>query len=128
MMSWAVRVGSADAPPLAPVEQIIDVTHLARMTLGDRGLELEVLQLFKRQAAIMTARLAEAAPAAASELAHTLKGSARGVGAWRVAMAAETVEQAAVEGDKTAFGKALAELNEAAHEACAAADALINTR
>jgi HPt (histidine-containing phosphotransfer) domain-containing protein len=28
-------------------------------------------------------------------LAHTLKGSARGIGAWRVAAAAEAVEQAA---------------------------------
>jgi HPt (histidine-containing phosphotransfer) domain-containing protein len=127
-MSPAVRVDSAAAPPLAPGEQVIDVVHLARMTLGDRDLETEVLQLFKRQAVNMVGRLDEAAPAAAAEFAHTIKGSARGVGAWRVAMAAEILEQAAMCGDKTAFRAALAELHEATHEACGAVDALIAAR
>ena len=35
-----------------------------------------------------------AEPAGVAELAHTLKGSARGVGAWPVARAAEAVEVA----------------------------------
>ena len=37
----------------------------------------------------------QAAPAAAAAFAHTIKGSARGIGAWRVAEAAEAVERAA---------------------------------
>src|ERR1700719_4067732 len=44
--------GSLDAvasPPTAS-EQVVDVDHLARMTLGDRKLEREVLELFDRQA------------------------------------------------------------------------------
>src|SRR3954453_19616791 len=83
------------APPLAPVEQPIDVRHLARMTLGDSSLEREVLQLFDRQAEMLLARVQPAAPAAAAAHAHTLKGSSSGIGAWKVARAAEAVESAA---------------------------------
>jgi HPt (histidine-containing phosphotransfer) domain-containing protein len=83
------------APPLAPADQAIDRMHLARMTLGDRSLEREVLQLFVRQTTIMLARIAGATPALAAACAHTLNGSARGIGAWRVARAAERLEAAA---------------------------------
>ena len=41
-----------------------------------------------------TMRIREGDPAAAAALAHVLKGSARGVGAWQVANAAEEVEAA----------------------------------
>jgi HPt (histidine-containing phosphotransfer) domain-containing protein len=78
----------------APVAQAIDLQHLSRMTLGDRGLEREVLALFDRQAEILLPRIRQGVPAAAASLAHTLKGSALGIGAWRVARAAEAVEQA----------------------------------
>ena len=80
------------APPLAPIEQPIDMTHLARMTLGDSSLEREVLQLFDRQAEMLLARKQQAVPAAAAAHAHTLKGSSTGIGAWKVARAAEAVE------------------------------------
>jgi len=83
------------APPLAPGEQAIDLDHLSRMTQGERGLEREVLQLFDRQATMLTVRMREAPPAVIAASAHTLKGSARGIGAWRVANAAEAVELAA---------------------------------
>jgi HPt (histidine-containing phosphotransfer) domain-containing protein len=73
----------------------IDSDHLERMTLGDRRLEREVLELFVRQTAIMLNRIAGAEPALAAAVAHTLKGSARGIGAWRVARAAEFLEHAA---------------------------------
>ena len=88
-------VDPVTAPPLAPVEQSIDVKHLARMTLGDSSLEREVLQLFDRQAEMLLARMQRAAPAAAAAHAHTLKGSSSGIGAWKVARAAEIVEFAA---------------------------------
>ena len=64
------------------------------MTLGDRSLEREVLQLFDRQADMLLARMRRPRRPAAAALAHTLKGSARGIGAWRVARAAEAVELA----------------------------------
>lgn len=83
------------APSVAPGEQAIDLQHLSRMTLGERGLEREVLELFHQQATMLTGRMREAAPAVIAASAHTLKGSARGIGAWRVARAAEAVERAA---------------------------------
>ena len=91
----ALSVEEISAPPLAPVVQPIDLDHLARMTLGDRSLECEVLALFDRQAGMLLGRMRDATPAAIAATAHTLKGSARGIGAWRVAQAAEALEQAA---------------------------------
>jgi hypothetical protein len=88
-------VDTVSAPPLAPIDQPIDVTHLARMTLGDSSLEREVLQLYDRQAEMLLSRMQQAAPAAAAAYAHTLKGSSSGIGAWKVARAAEAVERAA---------------------------------
>ena len=80
------------APSLAPLTAPIDREHLARMTLGERSLEREVLELFDRQTDMLFARMCKSSPAVAAAAAHTLKGSARGVGAWRVANAAEAVE------------------------------------
>jgi HPt (histidine-containing phosphotransfer) domain-containing protein len=85
----------AAAPPLAPEEPAIDLAHLARMTLGDRNLECEVLDLFDRQADMLLARMANEPPRVVAALAHTLAGSARGIGAWKVAEAATTVESLA---------------------------------
>ena len=92
--SALARDSASISPPLS-VERPIDLVHLARMTLGDRVLEREVLQLFDRQADMLVVRIQQAARAGISAAAHTLKGSARGIGAWRVARAAEAVELAA---------------------------------
>src|SRR5690349_8857859 len=94
-------IHAKDVPPLAPDDRAIDLVHLARTTLGDRALEREVLQLFDRQSSILIARMRGAAPAVVAALAHTLKGSARGIGAWRVAHAAETLELAGNAGEPT---------------------------
>lgn len=83
------------APPLAPADAPIDRTHLTRMTLGDASLEREVLALFDRQAVMLLQRMQGAAPAVVAALAHTIKGSARGIGAFGVASAAEALELAA---------------------------------
>jgi len=107
----------------------IDEDHLGRMTLGDRRLEREVLELFLRQTAIMLDRIVGAEPPLAAAAAHTLKGSARGIGAWRVARAAEVLERAAggdggenVRGvdDGHDLDAAIAELEAASLEASAA--------
>jgi HPt (histidine-containing phosphotransfer) domain-containing protein len=74
--------------------QAIDLDHLSRMTLGERSLEREVLALFDRQVEILLPRIRHGLPGVVAASAHTLKGSARGIGAWRVARAAEAVEQA----------------------------------
>lgn len=99
----------------------IDVGHLNRQTMGDRSLEREVLELFRRQSRILLYRLeALTNPTDRANVAHTLKGSARGVGAARVAFAADELERAAKAGEPT--GKALAELAESVAEVTSAID------
>ena len=92
-------IDAKDAPSIAPGDRPIDLVHLARTTMGDRSLEREVLQLFDRQSSLLIARMRTAAPAGIATLAHTLKGSARGIGAWRVARAAEALELEGTDGD-----------------------------
>jgi HPt (histidine-containing phosphotransfer) domain-containing protein len=89
----AVAREDAAAPP--PALQPIDFTHLSRMTLGDSGLAREVLDLFDRQARMLIDRMAGAQASAVSGFAHTIKGSARGIGAWSVAREAEALERLA---------------------------------
>ena len=87
----------------------IDRAHLKAMTMGDETLAREVLALFDRQGAMMMKRLPGADAKAKAEMAHALKGSARGIGAWRVADAATLVE---IAGDAIA----LKELNDVVAE------------
>ncbi|MEA2906936.1 MAG: hypothetical protein QOI12_4323 [Alphaproteobacteria bacterium] len=117
---------SALAPPLAPGEPAIDRVHLARMTFGEARLEREVLDLFDRQAGMLLARMTGAAPAAVAALAHTLIGSARGVGAWKVAEAAEAVERAA--GSRSGLATALRRLSPAVAQAHAAIGELLQAQ
>src|SRR5918993_931847 len=79
------------SPPLAPDGPAIDTDHLARMTLGECELAHEVLGLFVQQATDLLARL-ERLPREGASLAHTLKGSASGIGAFMVAQAADDLE------------------------------------
>lgn len=71
----------------------IDLVHLARQTMGDKALELDVLQLFARQARESMKELAAADGAARAAVAHRLKGSAQSVGATAVASAAAALEE-----------------------------------
>jgi HPt (histidine-containing phosphotransfer) domain-containing protein len=73
---------------------VIDTEHLSRMTLGEVSLQREVLALFDRQADMLLPRIRGGAPAMVTASAHTLKGSALGIGAFKVARAVEQVEQA----------------------------------
>ena len=77
-----------------PAGSAIDTQHLSRMTLGEHSLQREVLALFDRQADMLLPRIRRGAPAVAAASAHTLKGSAVGIGAFQVARAVEAVEQA----------------------------------
>jgi len=91
MAQAAVRIVES-SPKAMPESMVLDRAHLARMTFGDRSLEREVLQLFDRQAELLMERMRASQPAAIATLAHTLKGSAAGIGARRVAHAAEAAE------------------------------------
>jgi HPt (histidine-containing phosphotransfer) domain-containing protein len=116
------RIEWMPSPPLAPGDGPIDFDHLRRMTLGDTALEQEVLAMFSAQCAKLVRTLA-AMPADASALAHTLKGSARAIGAFAVGDAAARLETAiAREGDPSG---ALAELDETVAEAQAEIEAVL---
>ena len=110
------------SPPLAPDDGPINLGHLKRMTLGDARLTREVLAMFASQTAQLIEALA-AEPARAAALAHTLKGSARALGAFGVADAAEALESVVQAGGDPA--DAMAALKHAAGEARAAIDAML---
>jgi HPt (histidine-containing phosphotransfer) domain-containing protein len=116
------RVDWMPSPPLAPDDGPIDLEHLRRMTLGDAGLEREVLAMFSAQTVRLIGVLATLPPEAGA-LAHTLKGSARAIGAFAVADAAAGLEAAIQNGDGPA--QALAGLEDAVAEARAAINAIL---
>src|ERR1043166_4649609 len=97
----APRIEWMPSPPLAPDDGPIDLAHLARMTLGDAALERQVLGMFASQSTNLIQKLATR-PAEAGALAHTLKGSARAIGAFRVAECAEALETAIRRGESPA--------------------------
>jgi HPt (histidine-containing phosphotransfer) domain-containing protein len=110
------------SPPLAPDDGPIDLAHLRRMTLGDAALERQVLTMFSTQASRLAGALA-ALPADAHVLAHTLKGSARAIGAFAVADAAAYLEMQLEGGANTAA--ALSALDGTIAEACAEIEAFL---
>jgi len=71
----------------------IDMVHLSKQTLGDHGLECEVLRLFAQMIEVYFARLA-ASTTQADVLAHlhTIKGASAGIGAWGLADLAKAAE------------------------------------
>ena len=90
---WNTEGPSRIEAGAASFERPIDLVHLARQTLGDRGLEQEILALYYKQSqSLLKSIEAAASLRERSDLAHTLKGSSRAVGAWQVAHAAEAVE------------------------------------
>jgi HPt (histidine-containing phosphotransfer) domain-containing protein len=72
----------------------IDMVHLSKQTLGDHGLECEVLRLFDQMARVYFGRL-ESSTTEADMLRHlhTIKGAASGVGAWAIADLAKSAEE-----------------------------------
>jgi HPt (histidine-containing phosphotransfer) domain-containing protein len=73
----------------------VDFKHLEGFAAGDEALIEEVLGLFRQQAALWLPLLDPAAAADGwRDAAHSLKGSALGVGAFAVADACEAAEAA----------------------------------
>jgi HPt (histidine-containing phosphotransfer) domain-containing protein len=61
--------------------------------MGDRALEQEVLALFIQQAVLVKEQIAAAGTEERLRLAHSLKGAARGVGAFALADCASEIEK-----------------------------------
>jgi HPt (histidine-containing phosphotransfer) domain-containing protein len=122
------RLAGAAVP--AATTAAIDHAHLRRYTMGDLQLENEVLDLFAGELPRTLASLQAAATQKEWKIAaHTLKGSARTVGAWRVATAAVDAERAANALDEPAIRTAvLAMCEEAVREAVSYVSALAAPR
>jgi HPt (histidine-containing phosphotransfer) domain-containing protein len=78
----------ADAP--------IDMSHLARYTGGEKSLNAEILRLFDGQVSEMVGQLLGVLEQRDAkrwrEITHTIKGAARGVGAFQMGDAAAAAE------------------------------------
>jgi HPt (histidine-containing phosphotransfer) domain-containing protein len=75
------------------IRRPIDMDHLSRQTLGDPGLELEVLRMFDAMSHTYYARLENSTNV--EDLLrnlHTLKGAAAGIGAFGLAELARVAE------------------------------------
>jgi HPt (histidine-containing phosphotransfer) domain-containing protein len=84
------RVETAETPR---TRGPIDLVHLRKQTLGDPGLELEVLRLFDQMSHVYYSRL-ETSTTVSDLLVnlHTLKGAASGIGAFGLAELARVAE------------------------------------
>jgi HPt (histidine-containing phosphotransfer) domain-containing protein len=75
---------------------VIDLEHLARYTGGEKGLNAEILRLFDAQVTGMAAELESLMGSGDAkrwrEVVHTIKGAARGVGAFGMGDAAAKAE------------------------------------
>jgi HPt (histidine-containing phosphotransfer) domain-containing protein len=83
-------------------------------------LEREILVMFDEQLKTLLGRMVDEQPEKIAPLAHMLVGSAHGIGARKMAAAAEGLERAARGGDPTAFATACERLDEAVEEVQAA--------
>mgnify|MGYP001544456456 CR=1 FL=1 len=74
----------------------VDLAHLARYTGGDSELNAEILKLFETQASDLVAQLQDILKAGDAKtwhaIHHSLKGAARGIGAFALADAAAAAE------------------------------------
>ncbi|WP_333794188.1 Hpt domain-containing protein [Hyphomicrobium sp.] len=106
--------------PLAaaiPGEAPIDRAHLGRYTLGSATLEREILGLFLAQLPLGIEQLRFASTDREWQIAaHTIKGSARAVGAWRIANLALEAEQTSGVTDEAVREHVLAMLETASEE------------
>lgn len=113
-MALAAEINAIEAHDTASSQAFnrpVDLVHLSRYTLGNRSLEREVLSLFLTQSAIYLQRLKEAgADKDWVDAAHTIKGSAKSIGAWQLARSAETAEAMRGNARKSGSSRLLAEL------------------
>ena len=96
----------------------VDFKYLTAFTAGDGDVIDEVLALFREQAAIWAALL-DPASEGWRDAVHTIKGAARGVGAFQLGDACERAEAAgpgALDLVKDALDAALADVAAYAHE------------
>jgi HPt (histidine-containing phosphotransfer) domain-containing protein len=94
--------------------QPVNLAHLARYTGGDAGIDAEVLTLFADQSVDLLKRLEAALAQSDSKTwrntAHSIKGAARGIGAFLLADTAAQVEATDPASDAGQAARALHDL------------------
>ncbi len=92
----------------------VDLAHLARYTGGDKSLNAEILRLFDGQISEMVGQLQaildQRDPKKWRQVTHTIKGAARGVGAFAMGQAAADAEPVDPSAQPDRAGQALATL------------------
>ena len=82
--------------PVGAQHRPVDLAHLARYTGGDAALNAEILQLFETQADELVTRLQKLLEAGDKkgwhDVNHSIKGAARGIGAFGLGDAAAFAE------------------------------------
>jgi HPt (histidine-containing phosphotransfer) domain-containing protein len=102
---------------------VLDNDHFRNMTGDDTALQAEIVALFRGQAPLWERLLTPDAPIHTwRDTLHTVKGSARGLGLWRLAEACEIAEIAtqACAPDSRTIGHELARVRAALSEALTA--------
>ena len=76
-----------------PDARVFDRDHFAMMTADDSALQIELIGLFRAQAVLWRRLLIPDAPTHTwRDAAHSVKGTARGLGLWALAEACENAE------------------------------------
>ncbi|MGI9402610.1 MAG: Hpt domain-containing protein [Rhizobiaceae bacterium] len=92
-MSKTLKANSVRLDDAGSVAKPIDLVHLSAQTMGDLTLENEILEIFLRAAEENIALWKDAIDQdARKRAAHSLKGGARGIGAWELAEVANKAE------------------------------------
>lgn len=113
----SARVTGEPLTGAIPATEPIDRAHLGRYTLGSLMLEREILGLFLAQLPLGIEQLRFASTDREWQIAaHTIKGSARAVGAWRIASLALEAEQTSGVTDEAVREHVLAMLENACEE------------
>lgn len=97
MLAQSCVIEAESLEQTADCEPLLDLAQLRRYTLDDMSLQREILELFRDQieASVATLRNSCGDQRAWEMAAHTLKGTSRAVGAFRLGRAAEWAEREA---------------------------------
>ena len=100
--------------PVSAQARPVDLVHLSRYTGGDPKLNAEILQLFAGQSAELMTKLQAVLETrdlkSWKEITHSIKGAARGIGAFAMADAAANAEPALPAPDNVVAIRALQDL------------------
>jgi HPt (histidine-containing phosphotransfer) domain-containing protein len=126
MLTKGVAQANQNTDAGAADPAIFDREHLSQYTGGDDALERELVGLFLAQFAPVRAQLDEAASADDWKFAaHSLKGSARSIGAPRIAALTDEIEDLGWTGEARLKRRVLAELDQAMAAFAAEAEKLL---